>query len=620
MLCNAANNSGNIYYSQDAYGATKPVPDVPSSFDKGHELFGPEFQNADYNYQIVTAGALPPLKPDPAAGLGGGGASAHVDLLNRSSLVAGCARAGYSDEFLTPEEDAELRQRPHPGPGYHTCKLFQAGLCNNFSAFPDKFRRGDPMGQWGLHGVCEECFLRRNDLKRRGLPVDYGNEGSPLKRKMEGNFPALMPIVPSFDREPIRTVVFFGDFMTPRLTELKGQQVSLQTFSDIQYTHRLAQDAQGRWRRVRRDVPNSPGGNRGQAMGSPGSRYPTTLGASSVAQDRRINLNRSAPCIAKVARNKGKYVDVYDETHFLCSAQELCAGVFEHYQRDVTGRVSPGLLTLMHNLDPDLVVISGGHLDLTEGVSAKDVFVATKILGEQALLVPRKDHRLPERKIIFMGIPITPTLKAFPDMVRRRAIVLQRLTHMQRVDHRIKVLQCFEGKQVSGGHFTRPNSYLTQAEHDIAVNCILNNIRVEGTPVRDGSLLERSLVDGGPEYEDAPYEAPPSDTERDQELNRDSTTGNKVTRNSNATAGNGKNGTAGDQDPAVVLAQDDATSPNNEGVEDSTAAVVNEDDDVLAPTLLQDADLGSSAKTNQLDGTLVSKSDADVVTDEVVAS
>ncbi|CAD7927833.1 unnamed protein product [Amoebophrya sp. A120] len=440
MLCHVANQPEPVWYSKEGYSALKPTPNVPPTLLKEYEIHGPEFQTADYKVNAET-----------------------------------------KDE------------RPHPGPGYQVCALFQAGMCNRFSAFPDMLRRGDPMGEWGLHGLCEECWLRRREMKKRGLP-DFGCENTPLRAEIENDLPRLMPIVPSFDREPVKSIVFFGDMFTPRISEQRGQRVSLTKFNEIQYTHQVAQDKDGNWRCVNERTRVE----RQRALTAANSG---SLAATSTTTPDEVLKQQPKPLPPSTA----EFIEIYDESNFLLSGQDLAASVFEHYQRDVTGKCKPGILTLVHNLDPDCVVISAGHLDLTEGVSAKDVFVATKILGEQALKVPRKHESLPARKVVFMAIPITPTLKQFPDMIKRRHLVLERLTHIQRMNPQVRVLQCFEGKTVSGGHFLQPASMLTKAEHAHALSVILNNLKTSpGDPVNDvlyPDVLHEFLVQGGPVVE-----------------------------------------------------------------------------------------------------------------------
>eukprot|EP00392_Amoebophrya_sp_AT5.2_P014101 g14239.t1 len=443
MLTNLRNLPDEVVYSAEAYSTIKPLKHIPATLDKAHELSGPEFQTADYKVFHNVDGQI------------------------------------------VPEE------REHPGPGYQVCALFQSGKCNNFSAYPDRLRRGDPMGEWGSHGVCEECWQRRKALKQRGLP-DMGNEGSPFRKKVESDLNQLIPVVPSFDREPIGSIVFFGDMFAPRIQEPRGQQVRLPRFNTIRYSQRLAQDKEGNWRRVRKEA--LPGGvlGTGEQQLHGGTSNPSNAGGVNSANFGSADDHFSFDSV--------KYVDVHDGSHFLLSAQDLAQSVFEHWQRDVSGKCAPGILTLVHNLDPDCVVISAGHLDLTEGCSAKDVFVATKILGEQALKVPRRNPGVqPERKIVYMAVPVTPTLKAFPDMLRRRHMVLERLNHLARMDPRVRVLQAFEGRQVSGGHFARPTSMLTEEEHAFAINSILRQLKIrDGECVKTRGVLEDDLVEGGP--------------------------------------------------------------------------------------------------------------------------
>ena len=188
------------------------------------------------------------------------------------------------------------------------------------------------------------------------------------------------------------------------------------------------------------------------------------------------------------------------------------AGVFELYQRDCVGKISPGLLPLVHNLDPDVVVLSMGSLDLTEGVQAKDIFCALKILAEQALAVPRKkpefggsgdgpwfsqekygavaaeavddvggqssggkttaatvdayrrDHfqsKFP-RKIILVCPPSTPSTRAYPDMEYRRTQMQERIKFQCAVD---PAMDFVEPEPVSGAAFQHPSYPLTTAEY-----------------------------------------------------------------------------------------------------------------------------------------------------------
>ena len=117
---------------------------------------------------------------------------------------------------------------------------------------------------------------------------------------------------------------------------------------------------------------------------------------------------------------------VNDEATMHMSWTDMLIKGRDMYIRDCTGYVSPGLFTLCHNLDPELVIISWGWRDIMEGMSSKDVFYALKKFAEYALNDIPTRNRFP-RKVLFYGIPLNANIRTYPDMQYRRQMVHQRL-------------------------------------------------------------------------------------------------------------------------------------------------------------------------------------------------
>lgn len=151
--------------------------------------------------------------------------------------------------------------------------------------------------------------------------------------------------------------------------------------------------------------------------------------------------------------------------------------MYELYCRDAVGKVSPSLLSLVTNLDPDVVVLSAGTLDLTEGVEAKDIMCALKIMGEEAIKVPRSSDDLWPRKVIFWGIPISPIIAAYPSMCERRKLVLSRLRYwcQDNSDY-----QLVEADAVSGEAGSSSQYPLTLKEYQDGVQKVLKSVLLPG--------------------------------------------------------------------------------------------------------------------------------------------